>query len=85
MRIRRLLRGRGESQAVRVTSTAPIPVVEETGVASTSKEPEGPRSRRALTALWRGTLRVAPGLALCAVAVAIALVVVLARLIELLA
>lgn len=75
MRIRRLLRGRGESQAVRVTSTAPIPVVEETGVASTSKEPEGPRSRRALTALWRGTLRVAPGLALCAVAVAIALVV----------
>ncbi|MGN6200389.1 YeiH family protein [Humibacter sp.] len=58
-----------------MTSTAPIPVVEETGVASTSKEPEGPRSRRALTALWRGTLRVAPGLALCAVAVAIALVV----------
>lgn len=73
-----------------MTSTAPIPVPAEAEVAATSTEPTGPRSRGAAAsspqphgprsgsttaALWRGTLRVAPGLAMCAVAVAIALVV----------
>ncbi|GAB3610887.1 putative sulfate exporter family transporter [Humibacter ginsengiterrae] len=90
MRNRRLLRSGAGFQAGTVTSTAPIPVPAEAEVAATSTEPTGPRSRGAAAsspqplgprsgstaaALWRGTLRVAPGLAVCAVAVAIALVV----------